>query len=256
MSKNIIELKNCFKQFGENKILTGANLEIEKNKSTVIIGGSGCGKSVSLKLILGLLEPDQGSVFFDGKDITKVNEKERNLINTKIGMLFQNAALFDSMSIIDNIAFPLINGPIKYTKKEAEIRAMECIEMVGLNSSVYEKFPSELSGGMKKRVGLARAIAPKPEIILFDEPTTGLDPITSVRIDNVINDCVKGLGATAISITHDMASMRRIADNIAFLYEGEYIWFGTLKEMENSDNPYIKQFINGSSKGPITWGNN
>lgn len=256
MTKNIIELKNCYKQFGKNKILTGANLEIEKNKSTVIIGGSGCGKSVSLKLILGLLQPDQGNVFFEGKDITNVDENERNLINTKIGMLFQNSALFDSMSIIDNVAFPLINGPIKYSKMDAEKRAMECIEMVGLNSTVYDKFPSELSGGMKKRIGLARAIAPKPEIILFDEPTTGLDPITSVRIDNVINDCVKGLGATAISITHDMASMRRIADNIAFLYEGEYIWFGTLEEMEKSDNPYIKQFITGSSDGPITWGNN
>ena len=232
MNENKIEIRNLSKAFGKKVVLDGIDLDVKRGESLVVIGGSGTGKSVLIKCIQGLLNADSGS------------------INSKMGMLFQGGALFDSLTVWENVAFGLIENQ-NMPKKQAKNEAIRVLRQVGLAPDVADLSPSELSGGMQKRVGLARAIATKPEIIFFDEPTTGLDPIMSDVINDLIIESVKGLGATALTITHDMASARKIADKIAMLYKGKIIWQGTVKEMDKTDNPYVRQFINGCSQGPI-----
>ncbi|MGB1361004.1 MAG: ABC transporter ATP-binding protein [Alphaproteobacteria bacterium] len=249
---NKVVFKNVAKKFGDLVVLKDFDLSIKKGESIVIIGGSGTGKSVSLKCLLGLLTPDSGSITVDGKETVGISDSERKDVNKNIGMLFQNGALFDSMTVLENISFGLKSGQ-GMNDEDAHPIAYDCLDKVGLDKSVAEKYPSDLSGGMRKRVALARAIAIKPEIILFDEPTTGLDPITASTIDQLIIDTVRKMGATAIVITHDMASVRRVADRVALLYQGEIAWLGKVKEMDTTKNPYVKQFISGSSEGPIAW---
>lgn len=246
-----LELQGVAKSFGNKHILRGIDLSIPAGKSLVIIGGSGTGKSVTLKCVLGLLRADSGSIKIDGVEITDMNTAERDRMMHKFGMLFQGGALFDSLKVWENVAFGLIHGRNVDRKKAREI-AQEKIEAVGLKSEVADAYPAELSGGMQKRVGLARAVAASPEIIFFDEPTTGLDPIMADVINDLIVDTVKGLGATALSITHDMASARKIADYIAMLHEGKIVWHGDIKDLDNSGNDYVDQFIHGRADGPIT----
>lgn len=246
MSENKIEIKNLYKAFGRKKVLDGVNLDVKKGESLVVIGGSGTGKSVLIKCIQGLLNPDMGSIKIDGKETIGTKEN----IHAKMGMLFQGAALFDSLSVWENVAFTLLENQ-HMSRKQAKLEAIRVLRQVGLAPDVADLSPAELSGGMQKRVGLARAIISNPEIIFFDEPTTGLDPIMADVINDLIIESAKGLGATTLTITHDMASARKIADRIAMLYQGKIIWSGTVKEMDKSDNPYLKQFINGSSQGPI-----
>ncbi|MDD4519691.1 MAG: ABC transporter ATP-binding protein [Alphaproteobacteria bacterium] len=250
ISTPIIQIDHISKSFGNKHILKDFSLDVKKGESLVIIGGSGTGKSVTLKCILGLLTPEEGSIKIFGNETAGLSLSEHEKVNGKIGMLFQGAALFDSLSVIDNVAFALIQGK-KYPKKKAYDIALEKLNQVGLSKSIANAYPSDLSGGMKKRVGLARAIASSPDIIFFDEPTTGLDPIMADVINDLIVSCVKKLGATALSITHDMTSVRKIADRVAMLYEGKIIWTGTVDEMDKTDNPYIRQFVEGSSDGPI-----
>ncbi len=250
MSENKIQIRNLRKAFGKKVVLDGVDVDIKKGESLVVIGGSGTGKSVLIKCIQGILTPDEGSIEIDGQDVTQLPRKEAEKSYAKMGMLFQGAALFDSLSVWENVAFGLIENQ-KMPKKEAKTEAVRVLRQVGLAPDVADLSPSELSGGMQKRVGLARAIATRPEIIFFDEPTTGLDPIMSDVINDLILESVKGLGATALTITHDMASARKIADKIAMLYKGKIIWQGTVKEMDKTDNPYVRQFINGCSQGPI-----
>ena len=236
MKKEIqISMKDVHKSFGSHHVLNGVNLDVYKGESVVIIGGSGTGKSVSLKCLLGLLTPDSG--------VIKMN-------TNKIGMLFQGAALFDSLTVWENVAFALLQNRLM-NRTEAKKLAIEKLAQVGLGKDVADVYPADLSGGMKKRVGLARAIATNPDIIFFDEPTTGLDPIMSDVINNLIVDTVKKLGATALTITHDMASARKIADRIAMLYQGKIIWIGTVAELDKTDNAYVRQFVAGSANGPI-----
>ncbi len=249
--ENKIELRGVTKSFGQNKVLNNLDLSVPAGKSLVVIGGSGTGKSVMLKSVLGLIDPDAGSILIDGKESVKSNPKTRGEFMKKFGMLFQGAALFDSMKIWENVAFGLIQGQ-GMNKKQAREIAIQKIESVGLKEQVANLYPAELSGGMQKRVGLARAVAGGPEIIFFDEPTTGLDPIMADVINNLIVEQVKELGATALSITHDMESARRIADYIAMIYEGKIIWKGSVDELDNSGNPYVDQFIHGRADGPIT----
>ena len=248
-----ISFKDVCKSFGDLVVLKDFTLDLKKGESLVIIGGSGTGKSVSLKCLLGLLTPDSGKIIVSGKNAVGANEKLKQDINENIGMLFQNGALFDSMTVEKNISFGLIASN-RMRKKNTTAIVYDCLKKVGLGQHVANKYPSDLSGGMRKRVGIARAIATNPEIILFDEPTTGLDPITATTIDELILSTVKDLGVTAITITHDITSVRRIADRVAFLYEGKIVWSGTVKEMDKTNDPYIKQFINGKSQGPIKWG--
>jgi phospholipid/cholesterol/gamma-HCH transport system ATP-binding protein len=230
-----IELKNVHKAFGKKVVLDGVDLTVHKGESVVIIGGSGTGKSVTLKCILGLLKQDKGSVKFNGN---------------QIGMLFQGAALFDSLTVWENVAFAVLQQK-GMTREKAKQIAIQNLAEVGLKPEVADVYPADLSGGMKKRVGLARAIATKPDTLFFDEPTTGLDPIMSDVINDLIVHSVKKLGATALTITHDMQSAKKIADRIAMLYEGKIIWMGTVKQLEKTTNPYVRQFVAGSSKGPI-----
>ena len=250
MSNAHIELKGVHKSFGPKHVLRGLNLSVKRGHSMVVIGGSGSGKSVMLKSILGLLTPDEGSIHIGGKDVTGMSGAIRDETLTHFGMLFQGAALFDSLSVWQNVAFGLIQGKAMKQAMAKEI-AIEKLNQVGLGTDVAELYPAELSGGMQKRVGLARAIAGDPEIIFFDEPTTGLDPIMADVINDLIVDCVKRLGATTISITHDMASARKIADDIAMIYKGQIIWQGTAKEVDNSGNDHVDQFIHGRADGPI-----
>lgn len=250
MSDTKIKITNLKKAFGRKVVLDGVDLDIRKGESLVVIGGSGTGKSVLIKCIQGILVPDAGSIKIDGNEVVGVTEEQKEAMHSKMGMLFQGGALFDSLSVWENVAFGLIENQ-KMPKKEAKLTAVNVLRQVGLAPDVADLSPSELSGGMQKRVGLARAIATKPEIIFFDEPTTGLDPIMSDVINDLIIESVKGLGATALTITHDMASARKIADRIAMLYKGKIIWQGTVKEMDKTDNPYVCQFINGCSQGPI-----
>lgn len=250
MSENKIQIRNLHKAFGKKVVLDGVDVDIKKGESLVVIGGSGTGKSVLIKCIQGILTPDEGTIEIDGQDVTQLPRKEAEKSYAKMGMLFQGAALFDSLSVWENVAFGLIENQ-KMPKKKAKTEAIRVLRQVGLAPDVADLSPSELSGGMQKRVGLARAIATRPEIIFFDEPTTGLDPIMSDVINDLIIESVKGLGATALTITHDMASARKIADKIAMLYKGKIIWQGTVKEMDKTDNPYVRQFINGCSQGPI-----
>lgn len=230
-----ISLSHVAKAFGKKQVLKDVNLDVYEGESVVIIGGSGSGKSVTLKCLLGLTEPDKGKI---------------KMATENIGMLFQGAALFDSLTVWENVAFVMLQK--KHTDRAAAKKlAIQKLAQVGLKPEVADAYPADLSGGMKKRVGLARAIATNPEIIFFDEPTTGLDPIMSDVINDLIVDCVKKLGATALTITHDMNSARKIADRIAMLYDGEIIWVGTVDELDKTKNPYVRQFVAGSAKGPI-----
>lgn len=246
-----LKISGVKKHFGKKVVLDGIDLEIEQGKSLVVIGASGTGKSVMLKCVLGLLKPDEGSVMVDGEEITHVRGSERDSVMEKFGMLFQGGALFDSMRVWENVAFGLIHGKGVDRQKAWEI-AIEKIVAVGLKPEVGNLYPAELSGGMQKRVSLARAIAKNPEIIFFDEPTTGLDPIMADVINDLIVSSVKGLGATALSITHDMASARKIADYVAMIHQGKIIWHGSVKDLDNSGNEYVDQFIHGRATGPIT----
>ncbi len=246
-----ITMRDVKKSFGDKKVLDGISLTVAPGESLVIIGGSGSGKSVTLKCILGLIKPDSGSIMIDGKETTGYSSAERDAMMGKFGMLFQGAALFDSLRVWQNVAFGLIQGR-KMDKDQAHEIALQKLSQVGLGRHVGDLYPAELSGGMQKRVGLARAIATNPEIIFFDEPTTGLDPIMADVINDLIVDCVKDLGATALSITHDMASARKIADHVAMIYEGRIIWYGKVSDLDHSDNPYVDQFIHGRADGPIT----
>ena len=246
-----LQLSGVKKSFGTKHVLNGIDLSIETGKSLVVIGGSGTGKSVMIKSVLGLMQPDEGSIIIDGHETTKLKPRERDELMQKFGMLFQGGALFDSLKVWENVAFGLVQGR-GMDKRQAREIAIEKIEAVGLKADVGNLFPAELSGGMQKRVGLARAIAASPEIIFFDEPTTGLDPIMADVINELIVKSVKELGATALSITHDMASARKIADSVAMIYEGKIIWHGPVAQLDNSGNDYVDQFIHGRAQGPIT----
>lgn len=244
----MIELAGLHKSFGPKAVLRGVDLSVPKGTSTVIIGGSGTGKSVLLKCILGLVKPDSGTILLDGEDTAKA---ERDAFLAKFGMLFQGGALFDSMPVWQNVAFRLLRGSLKRPVNEAREIAVEKLRRVGLTPDVAEKFPAELSGGMQKRVGLARAIAAEPQVIFFDEPTTGLDPIMAGVINELIREIVVEMGATAMTITHDMSSVRAIADRVAMLHGGVIRWEGPVAEMDSADDPYLSQFITGSADGPI-----
>jgi phospholipid/cholesterol/gamma-HCH transport system ATP-binding protein len=245
-----ISIRGVHKSFGNNHVLQGVDLDVCAGQSMVVIGGSGTGKSVLLKCILGLIQPDSGTINIDGKAVTGLSERNRAKVMAKFGMLFQGGALFDSLKVWENVAFRLLyaDGVARHKAKE---RAEAALNQVNLGSDVMELSPAELSGGMQKRVGLARAIVAKPEILFFDEPTTGLDPITADVIDNLIRRQVTALGATAVSITHDMQSVRRIADDVAMIHEGKIIWRGPAKNVDNSGNAYVEQFVTGSEEGPI-----
>jgi phospholipid/cholesterol/gamma-HCH transport system ATP-binding protein len=245
-----IELRGVKKRFGPKVVLDGIDLVLERGQSLVVIGGSGTGKSVTIKCVLGILRPDEGTILVDGDDVTRLRGRAREAMLKKFGMLFQSAALFDSLSVWENVAFGLIQGRGMPRKRARDI-AIQKLAKVGLGPEVASLSPSELSGGMQKRVGLARAIAADPEIIFFDEPTTGLDPIMADVINELIVDTVKDVGATTLSITHDMVSARKIADRIAMLYKGKIIWHGPTTDIDASGNPYVNQFIHGRAEGPI-----
>ena len=244
----MITLSGVHKSFGPNRVLRGVDLTIAKGESMVIIGGSGTGKSVLLKSVLGLVTPDQGTITLDGQDVTK---GDRDAFLARFGMLFQGGALFDSLKVWENVAFRLLRGSLKRPKAEAREIAIEKLRRVGLKPETADLFPAELSGGMQKRVGLARAIAASPEIISFDEPTTGLDPIMSGVINDLIREIVVEMGATAMTITHDMSSVRAIADRVAMLHDGLIRWTGPVAEMDATPDPYVQQFIHGRASGPI-----
>lgn len=244
----MIELIALEKAFGSKEVLRGVDLSVPEGSSTVIIGGSGTGKSVLLKSILGLVTPDKGTITVAGKDATA---GDRDAFLAQFGMLFQGAALFDSLSVWQNVAFRLLRGSLKRPKEEARAIAIEKLQRVGMGPDVADLFPAELSGGMQKRVGLARAIAADPKIIFFDEPTTGLDPIMAGVINDLIREIVTEMGATAMTITHDMSSVRAIADRVAMLHAGKIRWEGPVGEIDTADDPYLSQFITGSAEGPI-----
>jgi phospholipid/cholesterol/gamma-HCH transport system ATP-binding protein len=245
-----IRIRGLYKRFGTKRVLDGVDLDVPKGTSMVIIGGSGSGKSVLLKCVLGLIEPDDGVIEINGRDVLRLPTREREEMRSRIGMLFQNGALFDSLPVWENVAFGLI-AQHKATRSDARAKADGFLEQVGLASSVGDLSPAELSGGMQKRVALARAIAAQPDIMFFDEPTTGLDPIMGAVIDGLIVDCVKRLGSTAIAITHDMASARRIGDRAAMINKGRIIWSGPAAGLLDSGNAEVDQFTHGRREGPI-----
>ncbi|PKL51576.1 MAG: ABC transporter ATP-binding protein [Nitrospira bacterium HGW-Nitrospira-1] len=245
----MIKLVDLHKAFGSNKVLQGLDLGVEKGESMVIIGGSGSGKSIILKHIIGILKPDKGNIFIEGVNITTLKENELYEVRKKFGMLFQMAALFDSMNVWENVGFALMRQK-NFKPGDVKEMAIEKLKLVGL-VGVENLSPAELSGGMKKRVGLARAIAHEPEILLYDEPTTGLDPITADAINDLIIEMRERLSVTSVAITHDMRSAYKIADRISMLYEGEIIQTGSPDEIKNTENPVVKQFITGSAIGPI-----
>ena len=245
-----IRIRGLCKGFGTKQVLDGVDLDVPQGTSLVVIGGSGTGKSVLLKCILGLLEPDSGIIEIDGRNILEMSHQERELVRARIGMLFQNGALFDSMPVWENVAFGLL-ARHKLSRADARAKAESFLGQVGLAPSVGDLSPAELSGGMQKRVALARAIASQPDIMFFDEPTTGLDPIMGAVIDGLIVDCVKRLGSTAIAITHDMASARRIGDQAAMLLNGRIIWAGPAAQLMDSGNQQVDQFTHGRREGPI-----
>lgn len=248
-----IELQGVVKSFGKKKVLQGIDLTVNKGESLVVIGGSGTGKSVLIKSILGIVTPDSGSIKIDGQEVTRLRLREKQEIMRKFGMLFQGGALFDSLPVWENITFALLQNR-QLNKAQAKELAVEKLKSVGLAADVANLSPSELSGGMQKRVALARAIAANPEIIFFDEPTTGLDPIMADVINQLIVKCSKELGATTLTITHDMSSVRRIAHRVAMLYDGKLIWQGEAREIDLSGNDYVDQFVHGRAEGPITAG--
>jgi phospholipid/cholesterol/gamma-HCH transport system ATP-binding protein len=245
-----IRLRGLRKAFGPKQVLDGVDLDIPARSSMVILGGSGSGKSVSIKCILGLIAPDEGVIEIDGVDVLKLPKRDREALSDQIGMLFQNGALFDSLPVWENVTFKLL-AQKRLTRRAARDKAAEALASVGLAASVGELYPGELSGGMQKRVALARAVAAQPDIIFFDEPTTGLDPIMGAVIDGLIVDCVDRLGATAVSITHDMASARRIGDRAAMLHKGRIVWEGAAETLGHSGNAIVDQFANGLREGPI-----
>ncbi|PKN32874.1 MAG: ABC transporter ATP-binding protein [Deltaproteobacteria bacterium HGW-Deltaproteobacteria-19] len=245
----MIQLVDIHKSFGKQKVLDGLNLTVEEGKTTVIIGRSGGGKSVLLKHIIGLIRPDRGQVLVDGEDITLLNDKDLNEVRKKFGMLFQEAALFDSMNVAENVAFPL-REHTKMSNEEIMDIVRNRLNAVGL-SDVEEKMPSELSGGMRKRVGLARALAMQPQIILFDEPTTGLDPVMTEAINQLIIETQRAFNLTCVVISHDIQSVFEIGHRVAMLYEGRIIEYGTPEEVRASRNPVMVQFLAGSIEGPI-----
>jgi phospholipid/cholesterol/gamma-HCH transport system ATP-binding protein len=245
-----IEIRGLKKAFGEKRVLNGLDLEVGAGESLVVIGGSGSGKSVTLKCVLGLIHADKGSIKVDGEEVTRLRSGERERVLRKFGMLFQGSALFDSLRVWENVAFGLMQGR-GMARDAAKDVALRKLGAVGLGPEVGELWPAELSGGMQKRVALARAIATEPEIIFFDEPTTGLDPIMADVINELVRKCVSDLGATALSITHDMASARKIGDRIAMIYDGRIIWSGTVREIDHSGNEHVDQFIHGRADGPI-----
>ena len=244
----MIELAGVTKAFGGAAVLRGVDLKVATGESMVIIGGSGTGKSVLLKCILGLAQPDAGRILLDGEDVARA---ERDAFLAKFGMLFQGAALFDSLTVWQNVAFRLLRGRLKRPKAEAREIAVDKLRRVGLGPEVADLYPAELSGGMQKRVGLARAIAADPQVIFFDEPTTGLDPIMAGVINDLIREIVTEMGATAMTITHDMSSVRAIADRVAMLHAGKIRWEGPISEMDTATDPYLAQFIHGRADGPI-----
>ncbi|MFH1190001.1 MAG: ABC transporter ATP-binding protein [Candidatus Omnitrophota bacterium] len=248
----MIDIKDVRRSFAGHPVLNGVNLTINTGETTVIIGRSGCGKSVLLKHIIGLLKPDSGHILINGKDVTKMDEKELSALRMKFGMLFQGAALFDSLDVFENVAFSMIEHTA-IDRATMEKRVKECLSLVGLKG-IEKKKPAELSGGMRKRVGLARAIARWPQIMLYDEPTTGIDPIMGDAINDLILDLHNKLKVTSIAVTHDMTSAYKIADRIAMLYKGRIIAVGTPEEIKGTKDPIVKQFVTGASKGPITEG--
>ncbi|MEE9195012.1 MAG: ATP-binding cassette domain-containing protein [Alphaproteobacteria bacterium] len=245
-----IRLRGVCKAFGPNAVLDGVDLDVGVGESVVVIGGSGTGKSVMIKCILGILEPDSGLIEIDGVDVGKINGADREALMGKFGMLFQGSALFDSLPVWENVAFGLIQAR-GMERQAARAVALQKLAAVGLGPEVGALMPAELSGGMTKRVGLARAIAAEPEIIFFDEPTTGLDPIMGDVINDLVVKCVRELGATTLSITHDLVSARKIAHRIAMLHDGKIIWQGPVADIDESGNPYVDQFIHGRAEGPI-----
>ena len=245
-----IAVEGLFKSFGPKEVLKGIGLQVAKGESLVVIGGSGSGKSVLIKCIIGLMRPDAGSILIDGKETVGLSGAAREAVRGKFGMLFQGAALFDSLKVWENVAFGLIEGE-RMARRPAREIALAKLAAVGLEPKVAELYPAELSGGMQKRVGLARAIAKEPEIIFFDEPTTGLDPIMSDVINKLIVKCVRDLGATAVSITHDMVSARYIGDRIAMIHDGHIVWDGPAGAIDESGSPFVEQFIHGREEGPI-----
>mgnify|MGYP003149469344 FL=1 len=245
-----ISLRDVHKSFGPKKVLQGVNLDVGPGESVAIIGGSGTGKSVTLKCVLGLLTPEQGSIKVNGVEMVGASQSAREDMLDHTGMLFQGAALFDSLPVWENVAFGLIEGR-GMKRKQARDIAIARLSDVGLSPEVANMSPASLSGGMQKRVGLARAIATEPEILFFDEPTTGIDPIMGDVINDLIVKCTRELGACAMTITHDMASARKIADRVAMLYQGKIIWDGPVSEIDNADNPYLQQFVSGDIEGPL-----
>jgi phospholipid/cholesterol/gamma-HCH transport system ATP-binding protein len=245
-----LEWRGVYKRFNGHAVLRHLDLSVAAGQSLVIIGGSGQGKSVAIKIAAGLMAPDSGQVLIDGHDIIGLNARERRALASRFGMLFQGAALFDSLPVWENIAFRLINAD-HVPRKEAKARAMEALDRVRLGRRFVDLYPSELSGGMQKRVGLARAVIGNPEIIFFDEPTTGLDPITGRAINDLIVEQVKTLGCTAVSITHDLESAHTIGDEIAMLNDGAIVWRGPADQLDNSGNAYVDQFVRGDPDGPI-----
>ncbi|MCE3233031.1 MAG: transporter ATP-binding protein [Rickettsiaceae bacterium] len=250
MSSPVISLRDVHKSFGSKKVLKGINLDIAKGESLVVIGGSGSGKSVLIKNIIGLMEPTSGSIKIDGEEVSHLSSRARSNKMSKFGVLFQGGALFDSLPVWRNISFALMQSG-KMNADEAYKLAVSKLASVGLKEDVANLSPSELSGGMQKRVALARAIASNPEIIFFDEPTTGLDPIMADVINNLITKCSSELGATTFTITHDMHSVRKIADKVAMIYDGVIVWYGKVDEMDTCDNEMVQQFIHGRAEGPI-----
>ncbi|MFN4024020.1 MAG: ABC transporter ATP-binding protein [Hyphomonas sp.] len=246
----LLKLEGVEKTFGANHVLRGVDIDVARGQSLVVIGGSGSGKSVMLKNALGLMTPDKGRILFDGEDVTNAKGKEREAMRARIGMLFQSGALFDSLTVWENVAFRLINTEGS-KRSEAKERAIETLKKVRLGTDVAGLYPAEISGGMQKRVSLARSIISEPDLIFFDEPTTGLDPITADAINDLIREMVSGLGAAAVTITHDMASAKKIADEIAMLFEGRIIWRGAAADVMHSGNAHVDQFVNGRAEGPI-----
>jgi phospholipid/cholesterol/gamma-HCH transport system ATP-binding protein len=250
MAPSKISLRGITKAFGPKKVLRGIDLDVTPGESMVVIGGSGTGKSVLLKCILGLMQPDDGSIKVDGVETVDLGDHGRSQVMRKFGMLFQGGALFDSLRVWENVAFGPIQSDGMPTEQAREV-AIAKLGNVGLGPEIGELFPAELSGGMQKRVALARAIAREPEIMFFDEPTTGLDPIMADVINDLIVKCVSDLGATAVSITHDMPRARKIGHRIGMLYEGRLIWQGPVADIDCSGNAHVDQFIHGRAEGPI-----